>query len=653
MLLSTLEMLLQEIKADARCSHIHPQIFFKTSLTALSHAMEDHILAETHQSAQPYLVIATFQRERFYRQEAHRYRRIARLSPHVYVLAAPETDFANRSAEYETVAFDAQDILSQEWNLVILGATYSCCLVCHEREVTPPRQAMDQSRQFEGIWTFDEGVARRVAYLLLERVREYRPELADKIAQARDEFLGGAGVSVPLVQQSQPMGAISSEPFADRLLTYLQAGQYKLLKAYRSLESQQQRERLVNLITVAIRQSLDPEQVFQVATQELGQALGTCRCLLYTCQEQDDQVVIRHEYLGRSVPSLVNQPWPLKGNPLFGAVAASRGAVDVVVDRDDRVEQSPLVRQLVDRWHIVRWMLVPVLHQNQLVGMLELHDCQGTHPWGPQEQTLAESIAAQVGVALIQARAYAHLEDLNQQLAALDRTRDNLTAIVGHELRTPLSTVQVCLESMATEPDMPLELRQVMIDTAMTDAERLRRLVQDFLMLSRLESGRVDWNPEVLSVQECLDMALSNTQARRLKEALPSVQADLPEDLPFVRVDGEWLVEVLAKLLDNSCKFTPPQGQVWVQAQVIPGPEGDLVQVTVADTGRGIEPERLEAVFDRFHQEEGALRRTVGGTGLGLAIARQIIHRLGGHIWAESQGRNQGTRFHFTIPVAP
>jgi signal transduction histidine kinase len=76
-----------------------------------------------------------------------------------------------------------------------------------------------------------------------------------------------------------------------------------------------------------------------------------------------------------------------------------------------------------------------------------------------------------------------------------------------------------------------------------------------------------------------------------------------------------------------------------------------MVEVTVADTGRGIEPNRLEVVFDRFYQEEGALRRTTGGTGLGLAICRQIVNGWGGEIWAESTGKDQGSQFHFTIPI--
>ena len=104
------------------------------------------------------------------------------------------------------------------------------------------------------------------------------------------------------------------------------------------------------------------------------------------------------------------------------------------------------------------------------------------------------------------------------------------------------------------------------------------------------------------------------------------------------------------KLLDNACKFTEPTGKVIIQAQ----PNGGkMLEVTISDTGRGIESNRLETVFDRFYQEEGSLRRSAGGTGLGLAICRQIVVGLGGRIWAESAGKDRGSQFHLTLPISP
>ncbi len=660
---------------------LRPQVYFKSSLTALSHAMEDQVLAGSDQP----LVIASFQRERFYRQEAHRYRRIAERTSQVYVLAAPETDFKNGSNVYETVAFEPTDALSQEWHLVVIGQQYANCLICRERLAPAPDSAdaeMDPSRRFEGIWTFDRNVSNKAAELILSRIKAYRPELAAKIAEAKSRYLGDSllrtgTVEPPLQNFANP------DPFVQRLVTYLQAGQYKLLKAYSSISAQEQKERLVNSITDAIRRSLNPQEILEVAVRELGQALGSCRCLIYCCKATDTTTTITHEFLktGDREPSegglaaTLGQIWPLQDNYLFQDVvqhletifvedtqadARINGTQERQPSKDNlksancadqtRNSSSTSLKNLVQQFSIRSLLMVPVLYQGRLLGMVELHHC-GAMPyrWQDDELSLVEAIATQVGVALIQAEAYANLEDLNQQLEALDRTRSNLVAITGHELRTPLSTIQVCLESLATEPDMSPELRQVMLNTALADAERMRKLVQDFLTLSRLESGRVEWNPEPLSLQECIDLAVSNVRARHSESERPKIATQVPDDLPLVRADGEWLVEALAKLLDNACKFTSPQGQVTIQTK---RNGGSMLEVTVADTGRGIEPNRLENVFDRFYQEEGALRRTAGGTGLGLAICRQIVKGWGGEIWADSAGKDQGSQFHFTIPIS-
>ena len=643
---SVLAQLLQALP-DAR-----PQMFFKTSLTALSHAMEDQVLAG---ETQP-LVIATFQRERFYRQEAHRYQRIAEKSDQIYVLAAPETDFRHHSGTYETIAFEPEDALAREWHLVVLGENYANCLICRERSShhsSASELAMDSNRRFEGLWTFDREVTVQAATLLLARIGDYRPELAPKLEQARARYL-----APPTRRSSRRRGAPQAEtgfnnpdPFVSRLVSYLQVGQYKLLKAYRSIAAQEQRERLIHLMTVAIRRSLNPQEVLEIACRELGQVLGACRCIIYRCREQETQATISHEFLNSAVPSLAGETWLLAANPLFQAIVGDREPIAIEdVTNEPRLQavSRPMQRRLQDAG-IVSWLLVPVCYQDQLLGMVELHHCGPTlERWTREEIGLVEAIATQVGTALIQAEAYANLETLTEQLEALDRTRTNLVAITGHELRTPLSTIQICLESLASEPEMSAELRQVMLNTALTDAERLRKLVQDFLTLSKLESGRVDWNPEALVLRECADLSLSSIQARQRQANLPTIRVRIDEQLPLVQADGEWLVEVLAKLLDNACKFTPPRGTVTLEAY----PEKTYIEVVVGDTGRGIEPNRLETVFDLFYQEEGALQRTTGGTGLGLAICRQIVTRWGGRIWAESAGREQGSRFHFTIPLA-
>ncbi|MBD2610143.1 MAG: DICT sensory domain-containing protein [Nostoc sp. ZfuVER08] len=638
--------------------YLRPQLYFKASLTALSHAMEDQVLAAT--LAQP-LIIASFQRERFYRQEAHRYQRLALRSNQIYVLSAPETDFANSSEHYEKVAFEPDDGLSQEWHLVVIADSYATCLVCREnlgsiaKNKQAPEQSpsldMDTARRFEGIWTSERGVSLKAAELLLERILFYRPELASKIERARQRFgIGQTRTYFGAEQISEYACDIDTDPFVQRLVTYLQASQYKLHKAYRSITAQARKERLVNTISTAIRRSLDPHEVLQIAAQELGQHLKACRCLIYRAQATDKQAIIEHEFLTAGVVSIRGQTWELEKNSLFRDIT-QQGEGVCISDTltDSRVINSPGLSLIAKKFAIRSWLMEPVFYQGRLLGIVELHYCQmPPHECQPGELDLVKAIATQVGAALIQAEAYANLEELNQQLEALDRTRSNLIAITGHELRTPLSTIQVCLESLASEPDMPLELQQVMLNTALADSERMRKLVQDFLTLSNLESGRVEWHPESLTLQECIDLALSRLRTRSSTEKLPQIQTLIPENLPLVRADGDWLVEVLAKLIDNACKFTPSQGEITINAI---RNSHQMVEVTVADTGRGIEPNRLEIVFDRFYQEEGALRRTTSGTGLGLAICRQIVNGWGGEIWAKSAGKDQGSEFHFTIPI--
>jgi DICT domain-containing protein/signal transduction histidine kinase len=637
--------------------HLRTQLYFKASLTALSHALEVQVLAATLE--QP-LIIASFQKERFYRQEAHRYQRLSQKSSQIYVLSAPETEFANSSEYYEKVAFEPDDALSQEWHLVVIGDNYATCLVCREHLGSIKNQPMpelspgldlDTARRFEGVWTSERGVSLKAAQILLDRILVYRPDLAAKVQKAKQRFgIGESTQKSGITKPSEFACDIDTDPFVQRLVTYLQASQYKLLKAYRSIAAQARKERLVNSITTAIRRSLDPHVVLQIAAQELGQHLEACRCLIYRAQATDTQAVIEHEFLGADATSIRGQVWDLQYNPLFQEIVSQGEGVCISDTLDDyRVTNSAALSVIVNKFRIRSWLMEPVLYQGRLLGIVELHYCHlPSHEWQSGELDLVKAIATQVGAALIQAEAYANLEDLNQQLEALDRTRSNLIAITGHELRTPLSTIQVCLESLASEPDMPWELQQIMLSTALADSERMRKLVQDFLTLSNLESGRIEWHPESLTIQECVDLSLSRLRTRSNQEQLPNIKTDISPSLPLVRADGDWLVEVLAKLIDNSCKFTPANGQILIAAT---SNNQQMVEVTVADTGRGIEPKRLEIVFDRFYQEEGALRRTVGGTGLGLAICRQIVKGWGGKIWAESTGKDQGSKFHFTIPT--
>ncbi|WP_169155827.1 GAF domain-containing protein [Brasilonema bromeliae] len=170
------------------------------------------------------------------------------------------------------------------------------------------------------------------------------------------------------------------------------------------------------------------------------------------------------------------ETWSLANHPLFQAALTGDRAIAIAdTTQDLGIQTDPDLSAQFQRASIRSCLLVPIRYHQTWLGILELHHCgDSAYVWSDSERVLVEAIATQVAAALIQAQAYTNLETLNQQLAALERTQSNLIAIVGHELRTPLSTIQVCLESLASEPEMPLEFQRSMLETALGDSERMR-----------------------------------------------------------------------------------------------------------------------------------------------------------------------------------
>lgn len=525
-------------------------------------------------------------------------------------------------------------------------------------ELRDVSSVLEQGERFEGIWSFDREIVYSAADWLLGIIANYRPELKAKTQQARRLFRSYREQNQKLFLTSQ---SVDLGIFTQRLVTYLQAGQYKLLKAYKAIASAELKEQLINKIAQAQRNSLDPQEILQITVRELGQIFPQCRCLLYRINSNDTEVTIKYESVPQMMPSLTGQKWSVVDNPIF-IVAQTQDSALVINDVADNVylQENPILREKIKRAAIDSWLMVSIRYRETLLGVLELHHSGiEKFQWQPEDIALVEAVAHSAGTALTQASAYNNLVDLNQQLAAVERIQGNLIAVVGHELRTPLSTIRICLESLADEPDMPSELRETMLDTALSDSERLAQLIQDFLTLSKLETGKVYHNIESVPIEYPLNLALHRIKKTSQFKGIPEIKIKLSHQLPSVLADVEGLVEVFYKLLDNGCKFTATDGELLVKAKIhnikekveTNGLIKPMIEVIIADTGRGIEANELETIFDRFSQAESYLRRTVNGAGLGLVICRQIINSMGGQIWAISQGKDTGSQFHFTLPI--
>ena len=240
-----------------------------------------------------------------------------------------------------------------------------------------------------------------------------------------------------------------------------------------------------------------------------------------------------------------------------------------------------------------------------------------------------------------------------------NRVKSDFLSTVSHELRTPLTSVlgfakiiQGKLERVLL-PALPADnakaakaAEQVSnnIGIIVMEGERLTKLINDVLDLAKMESGKVEWKDEPVSVKEVIEHSVAATASLFSRSGL-SFSAEVQEDLPEIRGDRDRLVQVFINLISNAVKFTE-QGGVTCRAVR----EGDEIVVSLTDTGIGIPPEYHAAIFDKFRQIGDTLTDKPTGTGLGLPICKQIVEHNGGRIWVES-GQGKGSSFFFTLPL--
>ena len=230
---------------------------------------------------------------------------------------------------------------------------------------------------------------------------------------------------------------------------------------------------------------------------------------------------------------------------------------------------------------------------------------------------------------------------------ALDRMKDEFISTVSHELRTPLTSLRGALGllaggALANRP----EKTQQMLEIAISNSDRLVRLVNDILDLERISSGKTELHSTMCSAEDLLRRAAGVQQARTPR---PNIRIFFAAHGVNVWADADRILQTLNNLLSNAIKFSPAGSEVHLTARNLD--EGEAI-IEVRDQGRGIPADKLEHIFDRFQQGDASDSRALGGTGLGLAICRSIVNQHGGRIWATSV-EGQGTTFHFTLPTKP
>lgn len=236
------------------------------------------------------------------------------------------------------------------------------------------------------------------------------------------------------------------------------------------------------------------------------------------------------------------------------------------------------------------------------------------------------------------------LHDITEQ-EKIDMERREFVANVSHELRTPLTTMRSYLEALADGAWKDENIAPHFLNVTQTETERMIRLVNDLLQLSKMDSQEYELNRDFVEFNKFFDRIIERFEMSK-SQNVHFIRL-LPETSYFVDIDTDKLTQVIDNIISNAIKYSPDGGNIRFGFTV----QDTMLKVMISDDGMGIPKENVGRIFDRFYRVDRARARSMGGTGLGLAIAREMIEAHGGKIWAESE-EGVGTTIFFTLPYA-
>jgi signal transduction histidine kinase/putative methionine-R-sulfoxide reductase with GAF domain len=331
------------------------------------------------------------------------------------------------------------------------------------------------------------------------------------------------------------------------------------------------------------------------------------------------------------------------------------------------------------------WLGVPLIHSDEVIGMLSLTR-ESLSPFSPDEISLSAMFASQAAIALHNARLYEQITSFNQaleekvgqrtedleaayhELERLDKTKSDFIGVASHELRTPITVVHGYCQMLLDDPAIKQNtLHQQLVQGIMSGSTRLNEIVGSLLDTAKIDSRALQLHAVPVVMHTLIDHVSSG-----LKKAFDERQQKLVigfeelRALPTIHADPDALRKVFYHLLVNAIKYTPDGGTITISSRVYSGgsdgSEMSAIEVIVRDTGIGIDPNLQELIFTKFYQtgevamhSSSKIKFKGGGPGLGLAIARGIVEAHSGRIWAESRGHDEenlpGSEFHVVLPV--
>jgi PAS domain S-box-containing protein len=312
-------------------------------------------------------------------------------------------------------------------------------------------------------------------------------------------------------------------------------------------------------------------------------------------------------------------------------------SVDEAWQRARAFAPSPACHTTVESNHLV----VPLLARGKRLAVLVI-GTREQHTWTHEDIELATELGRRASTSLDVARLFEQQRRTNAQLREADRRKDELLAIVSHELRNPLAPIVTALDVMEYRGLSGFERERAIIRR---QAMHMSRLVDDLLDVTRIRRGKIVLQKKPLELHTIIAKAIELTSAL-LEQRCHQLTVDVPREL-VVEADDTRLVQVFANLLTNAAKYTPPRGHIAVAATR----RADTISIAISDDGPGITPELLAEIFEPFVQGDHTLQRAEGGLGLGLALVRSLTELHGGTVTAASDGPGRGARFTIELPA--
>ncbi len=243
------------------------------------------------------------------------------------------------------------------------------------------------------------------------------------------------------------------------------------------------------------------------------------------------------------------------------------------------------------------------------------------------------------------------LRDVTEE-EQIEEERKQFVSNVSHELRTPLTSMRSYIEALIDGAWKDEELAPRFLDVAQSETDRMIRMIQDLLHLSRIDSGKSELNKELIDLTALFMQVLNRFEvlldSEEYRDNNYTLDSQLLTEAVFVDIDPDRIIQVFDNVLNNAIKYSPDGGTIKSTMSL----SNDQVIISIQDEGMGIPKDDLEHIFDRFYRVDRARSRAMGGTGLGLAISREVVEQHGGRIWAESVER-KGTTFYIALPYIP